>query len=225
MCSPTASITDGLLRYENAVNIDAPPPLPHYCDEYNIQSEQASQIQDLRFHILKLYSKRSHPLEALLNPATHTPDLLDFRMSWLLFEVLNSLGYHHCSEQAEANLHVSFASQLESYGLWQWSIFILMHLRNQARRELAIQELLYRYIDLSQDSEYLKKESFLINQLGIPEMWIYWAKAVRAGVMKNYKAQAEYLLQAKQWSAAHEVIMTHIAPNAIVNGKNLARNL
>lgn len=217
LCSPTASITDALVRYEEASLNDAAGPLPPYKNEYDINA--SIEIQDIRYHILKLYSKRSHPIDTLLNPATHTSDLMDFRLSWLLLQVLSGLGYHHSSELSESQLHVSFASQLESNGLWHWAIFVLLHIRNQSQRELAVQRILYRYIDLSVDDDYLKKERFIINDLGIPEKWIYWAKAVRAGALKKYHAQAEFLLSAKQWAAAHEVIMTHIAPDAIINGR------
>lgn len=177
------------------------------------------RIQDIRYHILKLYSKRSHSLEKLLNPATHTSDFMDFRLSWLLLQVLKSIGYQHCAEQSEAQLHVSFASQLENYGLWHWSIFVLLHIPNKSQRELAIQQILYRYIDLTKNDDYKAKESFIVNELGIPEKWIYWAKAVKAGSLKQYREQADYLLKAKQWALAHEVIMREIAPDAIINGK------
>lgn len=185
-----------------------------------LTNDETEHLCDIRYHILKLYSRRSHPIDKLLNPATHTSDLMDFRLSWQLLQVLKGIGYTHCSEQSEANLHVSFASQLENYGLWQWSVFVLLHIPNQSKRELSIQEILYRYIELSNDKEYLEKESFIVNELGVPEKWIFWAKAVRAGAQKNYHAQADYLLKAKQWAMAHEVIMNHIAPDAIINGKS-----
>lgn len=204
------------MRYEEAFQQDAAAPQPPYVDEYDIKAK--TQIQDIRYHLLKLYSKRSHTLETLLNPATHTPDLMDFRLSWLLLQVLRGIGYHHCSENSEANLHVSFASQLESNGLWHWAIFVLLHIQNQSQRELAVQKMLYRYIDLSQDEDYLEKERFITSDLKIPEKWIYWAKAVRAGALNKHRAQAEYLLRAKQWAMAHEVVMNHIAPDAIING-------
>lgn len=219
LCSPTASITDALIRYDDASqSAEAASPLPSYVNEYRIDT--ARQIYDVRYHLLQLFSKRSHPLETLLNPATHSVDLLDFRLSWLLLQVLRGLGYNHCSEMSEAHLHSSFAAQLEANGLWQWAIFVLLHIRNQSQREIAVQTLLYRYIDLSTDEEYLKKENFIINNLRVPEKWIYWAKAVRAGAQNNYHAQADYLLKAKQWANAHEIIMNHIVPDAIINGKH-----
>lgn len=219
MCSPTASVTDALIKYEAATEGYAAKPFPPYQNGYDLLANDDSvDLCDIRYHILKLFSKRSHPIEKILNPATHTSDVMDFRLSWQLLQVLKGIGYTHCSEQCEGNLHVSFASQLENYGLWHWSVFVLLHIQNQAKRELCVQEILYRYIDLTNDEEYFKKESFIVNQLGIPEKWIFWAKAVRAGAQKNYHAQADYLLKAKQWAFAHEVIMNGIAPDAIING-------
>lgn len=216
LCSPTASITDALLKYEEASIIDAKAPLPAYLENYN--GDNVNRIQDIRYHILKLYSARGYSLEKLLNPATHTADFMDFRLSWLLLQTLKSIGYHHCSALSETQLNISFASQLENYGLWHWSIFVLLHIPDKSRRELSIQEILYRYIDLSKDEDYQAKETFIVNQLKIPEKWVYWAKAVRAGAMKRYREQADCLLKAKQWALAHEVIMAHIAPDAIING-------
>lgn len=220
LASPTASITDALIKYDESKQVLATQPSPPYQNTFDLLNvDDDVQLQDIRYHILKLYSKRSHPMEKLLNPATHTSDILDYRLSWQLLQAFKALGYTHCSEQCEAHTHVSFASQLENYGLWHWSVFVLLHIQNQSKRELCIQELLYRYIDLSNDKQYTEKENFIVNELGIPEKWIYWAKAVRAAAQKNYHAQADYLLRAKQWPMAHEVIMMHIAPDAIINGK------
>ncbi|KXJ76360.1 hypothetical protein RP20_CCG009822 [Aedes albopictus] len=229
LCSPTASITDALINYEKSFGSSdffALPPTPAYTSRVKLDSSKP--IQDIRFHLLKLYSKRSHPLESLLKPATHTPDPLDFRLSWFLLQILETLGYHHCSELSRSQLHVSFASQLENRGLWHWSIYVLLHLNDKSRRELAIQDLLYRYIQLSsseqedqdqedEDEEYRQREQFIVDELGIPESWIFWAKAVRAGAQFDYHRQARFLLKAKQWSQAHEVIMEHIAADCVIN--------
>lgn len=194
-------------------------PIPPYSSEY--QAQRHTPIEDLRYHILKLYSKRSHPLECLLNPATHTSDPMDFRLSWLLLQSLKSLGYNHCPDYSECQIHTSFASQLENYGLWHWAVFVLLHIPHQEKRELSVQAILYRYIKLAQDEDYVKKETFIVEQLGVPMKWIYWAKAVRAGAMGKYHAQADYMLKAKQWARAHDVIMNHIAPDAIINGNQV----
>lgn len=160
-------------------------------------------------------------METILNPTTYTADQMDFRLSWLLLQTLSSIGYHHCSELSAAQLHVSFASQLENHGMWHWSIFVLLHIANPNQRELAVQNILYKYVSLSQDDDYVEKERFIVNDLGVPDKWVYWAKSVKAGAQNKYHKQADYLLKAKQWAAAHDVIMKHLAPDAIINGKNL----
>uniref|UniRef100_A0A182VQ92 Nuclear pore complex protein Nup98-Nup96 n=1 Tax=Anopheles minimus TaxID=112268 RepID=A0A182VQ92_9DIPT len=232
--SPTASITDVLLKYEESFNSTESfthPPLPPYRARYAQKGPNNGTIQDLRFHLLKLYSKRSHPMEPLLNPATHSADPTDYRLSWLLLQMLETLGYHHCSELYRSKIHVEFASQLESHGLWQWAVYVLLQLNDQSRREHSIQQLLYRYIrlvpeDASEDDnaeterqDYLARETFIVEELGIPERWIFWAKAVRAGTVFDYKQQAHYLLLAKQWSLAHEVILQQLAPEYVMNNK------
>ncbi|XP_035891402.1 nuclear pore complex protein Nup98-Nup96 [Anopheles stephensi] len=237
ICPPTASITDALMKYEEAYESAESfthPPLPPYRARYTQRGLNNAPLQDLRFHLLKLYSKRSYPLEALLNPASHTADPTDFRLSWLLLQVLETLGYHHCSEHYRGKIHVEFAAQLESHGLWQWAVYVLLHLNDQARREHAIQQILYRYVQLTperggdseddggteQDREdYLARESFIVDELGIPERWIFWAKAVRASAVFDYRQQAHYLLQAKQWALAHDVILQHLAPEYVMNNK------
>jgi nuclear pore complex protein Nup98-Nup96 len=44
---------------------------------------------------------------------------------------LVSLNYKYISKESLENLHISFASQLQTIGLWHWSIFVLMHIENE----------------------------------------------------------------------------------------------
>lgn len=219
-CSPTTSITDVMLSYEKTLetteNVEI-SPRPPYVKTHVVATTKP--LKDLRHHILHLYSRRTHPMEALLNPATHTPDPLDFRLSWLMLQFLESIGYTHCSELARSSIYTSFAQQLENHGLWQWAIYILLHLRERSRREATIRALLVRHIEIDFEAEYIKLENFIVDKLGIPETWIYFAKAVRAGSQRRFDDQAKFLLAAKEWNLAHEVVMEHIAPNAILNGE------
>lgn len=49
-----------------------------------------------------------------------------FFNSWLLHLALSSVGYNIPADIANT-LHMNFASQLESVGLWDWAIFVLLH--------------------------------------------------------------------------------------------------
>jgi nuclear pore complex protein Nup98-Nup96 len=73
---------------------------------------------------------RHYELNQLLEPRSITADPLDYRLSWHLWEVLRALNYTHLSEQCEGVLQASYAGQLESEGLWEWAIFVFLHIDN-----------------------------------------------------------------------------------------------
>lgn len=84
VCSPVASITDALLRYDAAFKDTdtsyAPSPLPVYCEDISWETSRGQPIYDVCYHLLKLFSTRSYPLAPLLNPVTHFADPLDHRL-------------------------------------------------------------------------------------------------------------------------------------------------
>ncbi|KAH8278767.1 hypothetical protein KR018_008952 [Drosophila ironensis] len=217
--APTASITDALLAYNAAYECEegyADPPWPNYKGA-PISCEKP--VYDLRYHLLQLFSKCTHSLEKTLNPNTHTSDPMDFRLSWLLLQTLRAVGYRHCSPLMEARMSVDFASQLENEGLWHWAVYVLLHIQNQSQRERSVQNIIQRNVSVCAEATLNEQEEFIIKKLGVPESWVDYAKAVKAGSSGQRHLQAKYLLKAKHWVAAHEVIFEHIAPDAIINGK------
>jgi len=46
---------------------------------------------------------------------------------------LSSLGYKHLSPVHHTAICMSYASQLESCGLWHWAVFVLLHLHDACR--------------------------------------------------------------------------------------------
>ena len=90
-----------------------------------------------------MYSDRSHAIESIVTPATHTHDQVDYRLGWFVSQVLITLGYRHLSATRRVQIHTEFASQLESLGLWHWSVFVLLHLHGpdrHDRKETAIRK-------------------------------------------------------------------------------------
>lgn len=82
LSSATSSITDALLAYEKSFKSEeffSLPPTPVYMENVSHYNEKDTTY-DLRYHLLQMFSKRSHPLESLLNPATHTSDPMDYRL-------------------------------------------------------------------------------------------------------------------------------------------------
>ncbi|KAK3910390.1 Nuclear pore complex protein Nup98-Nup96 [Frankliniella fusca] len=228
ICSPVASLADALKLYQEAFsasdedndNAYAKRPDPPYLDAMSddcIVTVHGRKLNDLCYHLLQLYCERSHPLEQLLNPATHTDDPQDYRLSWCLMQVLHSIDYAHLSPLSEAIIHSGFASQLENNGLWHWAIFVLLHLKDDFARKSSVLDMLGRHVELLEMRKLSEAEEFLHKKLQIPLEWIYQAKAVRAACMHRYQDQVWYLLKASDWNEAHQVIMEHLAADAIIN--------
>lgn len=81
--------------------------------------------------MLKLYTNSSYEIYKIVNPLTHTMDPLDFNFSWLLYNTLQSLGYTQMPEIYANQLHSNFAAELVSHGLWQWAIFVILHIKDE----------------------------------------------------------------------------------------------
>ncbi|NWY52916.1 NUP98 protein, partial [Chionis minor] len=106
-------------------------PLPPYLEDSGCVIEEDDNagrpLRDVCFHLLKLYSDRHYDLDQLLDPRSVTSDPLDYRLSWHLWEVLRALNYSHLFKQGQGVLNASYAAQLESEGLWEWAVFVLLH--------------------------------------------------------------------------------------------------
>ncbi|KAM9319705.1 LOW QUALITY PROTEIN: nuclear pore complex protein Nup98-Nup96 [Gastrophryne carolinensis] len=227
MLPPTASIAQALQKYEEAFQESeeglsyACYPLPSYLEDTNLSMDSdafSSSIQrDVCFHLLKLYSDRSHDLRQLLDPRTITSDPLDHRLSWHLWMVLQALNYTHLSEKSQGLLHASYAAQLENVGLWEWAIFVFLHIPDDTIREFSVRELLNRHCSLRETPESLTKEKFLVEKLCIPAQWIHDAKAIRARREGDKHKEALYLLKAGHWNRCHRLVSRYLASDAIIN--------
>lgn len=102
-------------------------------------------------------------------------------------QVLLALGYTHLSKHVATLTHVNFATQLEAYGLWHWAVFVMLHLKDAGMRKSAVMNLLQRNIEIDGNAtaDYIEREKFLREELGIPSIWIHRAKAVRSSVAKR----------------------------------------
>nr|XP_045000918.1 nuclear pore complex protein Nup98-Nup96 isoform X2 [Jaculus jaculus] len=224
---PTASISRALSMYEEAFQSTSESdryaccPLPSYLEGSGCVVEEEHDLQrplqDVCFHLLKLYSDRHYDLNQLLEPRSVTADPLDYCLSWHLWEVLRALNYTHLSEQCEGVLQASYAGQLESEGLWEWAIFVFLHIENSSMREKAVRELLTRHCQLLETPESWAKETFLTQKLCVPAEWIHEAKAVRAHMESNKHLEALYLFKAGHWNHCHKLVIRHLASDAIIN--------
>lgn len=80
-------------------------------------------------------------------------------------------------------------------------------------------EYIHRHVTLLDAREFTAEEEFVVEQLRVPADYIFRAKAIMALSRCEYDDGAHYLLQASEWNQAHEIIITHIAPDLVINGK------
>ncbi|XP_078323949.1 nuclear pore complex protein Nup98-Nup96-like isoform X3 [Crassostrea virginica] len=226
MCPPTApaQITKALEEYEIGCSSDSPmgmyccPPLPPYLEEEKVGDSE--NIRDIAYHLLKLYSERTYALESLFNPRSSTANHMDYRLSWHMLQVLQSVQaqYRHLSAYNTACLHLSFAAQLESIGMWEWAVFVVLHLEDRKSREWRTRDILCRYVSVEEELD--EQETFLREKLNVPVEWIHHAKALKARNQRNHHAEAVHLLNSKKWNECHKVVLRHLSSDAIIHENN-----
>lgn len=95
---PSDSLIEALSQYESAYKLEenfAAFPCPSYAKtNLEFETSDGRKVHDLCFHLMKLYSRRSYPLERVLNPVAYTSNVLDYRLRWewnvLLYVSLSS---------------------------------------------------------------------------------------------------------------------------------------
>ncbi|XP_058271327.1 nuclear pore complex protein Nup98-Nup96 isoform X2 [Hemibagrus wyckioides] len=230
MLPPTASVADALTKYETAFQgledgrRYACAPLPPYMDDVDLETfeemedaESKKTLYDICFHLLKLYSDKHYSLQQLLDPTTVTAEQLDYRLSWHLWNVLQALNYTHLSVPRQNLLHTSYAAQLESAGLWEMAVFVLLHIPDSQLREHAVREILNQHCTLEETEESAEKERFLTNKLLIPMQWIHEAKATRARRDGDRHREALHLYRAGHWNHCHRLVIQNLASDCIIN--------
>lgn len=234
---PINGIADSLRSYEqNVQNEICKQPVPPYIEDTlvnklvpleshrsnlmltNGSTEDAKKIiesqLDTCFHLIKLFCDSTHSIEDTVSPQSHTSNQLDFRLSWHLAMALLALGYKHVSRSCLDTLHESYAAQLQSMGLWHWSLYVLMHIEDETRRETVVRAYLSRSV--TSHSDLNEHETFVINKLHVPAEWVYEYKALRAKYENLHDNQLQLLLKAKKWNEAHVVLTECLAADLFI---------
>jgi nuclear pore complex protein Nup98-Nup96 len=146
-------------------------------------------VYDGLFQLLRLYSSGgiNFTLDDALNPYCFSNAGMDVRISWHLYVILSQLqqkaqfadsyGSKGAISESGERLTLSYIKQLELLKLWQWAIYVALHLRRSSTRKGVILDLLARYISTIQSEiEEQGIISQLTDQWKIPMEWILEAK-------------------------------------------------
>jgi nuclear pore complex protein Nup98-Nup96 len=157
---------------------------------YTTSQKMVPGVYDGLFQLLRLYAGTgvSITLDDALNAYNFSSTVTDVRVSWHLYVILSQLkgkasfadaeGAKTVSDAGE-RLTLSYVSQLEHLGIWQWAIFAALHLRREATRKGIINELLARHI--SNIPNHIEEQGIitkLVDNWKIPMEWILEAKAL-----------------------------------------------
>ncbi|PWW77905.1 hypothetical protein C7212DRAFT_350849 [Tuber magnatum] len=236
-CAEEEPIGNAVVDYETDMREypeAVPSPKPWYHTEANPARDDAI---DILWGLLKLYADRELNLEEALAPVNMNTSYIDYRLSWQLRTILARKGIRDFSG---GNLHrridgtdefiagsmadqitVDFAGELETLGMWEWAIFVLLHLTDTDSRETAVRNVIGKHIDELESAEGAdvgKKLEFLEKTLLIPKNWIHEARALQARSAGRHLLEAGYLLAAQAWNEAHKTVVKKVAPEAVISG-------
>lgn len=130
---------------------------------------------------------------------------------------LLSVQYTHVQKSCLDSIHDSFAQQLQSLGLWHWTVFVLMHIEDDFRRESSLKTVIEK--NVNSQSELDEREKFLVEKLKVPAEWIFEKKALRAKYENSNENQLKLLLKAHKWNEAHTLLIDQIAPDLFLKRK------
>lgn len=127
-------------------------------------------------------------------------------------------------DQAKADdLAMSLAFEDSARGNLVGAVYALLHLENVATRTYQIQELLNKNAALlpSPSSDGAQQQSplwtALVTAFKIPDSWLCEAKALYARSCNAPLAELNYLIQAGDFSAAHECLLRRLAPRLVID--------
>lgn len=181
-CTEEDGIGQAVLEYEEEMKRwpeSIPSPLPWYQDPSNPTNDG---MLDILWGLLKLYAQKNVHLEDVLLPRSIGTSNLDLRLSWQLRTILARKGIRDFSGEnirTADQVTVDFAGALEVAGLWEWAIFVVLHLTDTDSRETSIRNVLGRHLDELEEAEgpeVSKKLEFLEKTLLIPKAWIFEAR-------------------------------------------------
>ena len=129
----TKTLNTSKLNTTIPTGFNKPTGLTQFSTNQMTQLPKQRDLYDTCFHLIKLYCVDKYPIADIVSPLCHTSNQLDYRLSWHLTMALLSLNYNFIAKECLETLHESYATQLQSFGLWHWSIFVFMHIDDENR--------------------------------------------------------------------------------------------
>ncbi|KAK9447074.1 nuclear protein 96-domain-containing protein [Limtongia smithiae] len=176
--------------------------------------DEDAEEWDILFRLLKLYADKSYTVQ---DAVLSGKDAVDYSVAWQLFGILTSSRQIRPLDEAMFaagdRLSLNFAWQLESVGRWVDAVFVVLYVVDTVVSEQAVQEILNRHV-AEMDAT---AEAYLQTSLRVSRKMILMAKAQHARATGECIMEAQYLLDAGEWTEAHGVIVRAVGPNAVIS--------
>ncbi|KAF9935384.1 hypothetical protein BGZ65_003402, partial [Modicella reniformis] len=202
--TPGANLKEAVEQYTVSMSMSKTIARPHPWYHQDIQ-DQDPKYYDFLFQLIALSTMPSKNLEDTLHPLGMTPACIDYRQSWLFYMVLTQSLHvgRFRSETSHTKICQDFMFQLETLGLWEWAVFIALHLESAETREMVVRQLM----------------SFLHRTLQIPMAWIWIARATRAKYQGDVTWEVFSLLKGGEHQKGHGLVLSQLAPACILRGQ------
>ncbi|KAF9460038.1 nuclear protein 96-domain-containing protein [Collybia nuda] len=207
---------------------------------WNLPSQPS--LPDGLFSLIRLHAEPACSLSQILSPLSFGSSPVDYSMAWHLYIILSRcMGVRDFADRGEpvgrsgahtmmdddedqeedgiqghspsADLLASmYAFQLESLGMVQEALFVLLHIEGPAGREKAIKDLLAR--TASKLDEWMTRG--VVGSLKIPMAWVNEAKAMYALDKGDMFDAYQLFISAGLYNPAHDLAVLELAPDAVI---------
>jgi len=212
------SLSSAISQYETDVSKGvAPFPSAHHNDK---------NVESTLFRLLRLGTQESSSklsLSNIVDPLGYTNDPNNFSLSFHLASCISSIyASPSLTPEEEYTLLDGYAFQLQSLGLWQWSVYVFLCVLTDSTNETSAWRIqrakslvLQYYFD--DNNANTKKRQFL-EKLGLPSEWFDEASCYRSfsnGDTYGYIAHSLNLDPDK----ASKVLERTLVPNILFTNK------
>jgi nuclear pore complex protein Nup98-Nup96 len=226
--NPEQDVTEAVLKYLEDLKdgSEEVKPVPWFIEQKVSTrwiDEAPDNREDLLWSLLQLYSGDSFEFAAAFAPESVSGNPMDARFSFQLITLFQAQRPGVAADLGPATVDAlasTYAADLTATIETRPSALIsatwvLLHLSESNARESSIRALLDQHASLIDAPD--GKIFAGLRDLRIPDKWMYLSKALYArAVLQDPVTEAQNLLEAGEWTQAHDVVCRTVGPLAII---------
>ena len=149
-------------------------------------------------------------------------DWSDTRLGWLMTKAIYATGKVSFGQDAAEKLDMaslSFASALTAQSHWIPATFVLLQLSDAASREAAVRDHLGRHahrIGTPRTSTAPLSAFSALQKIGVPETWIWEAKALDYRSRQESQQEFLALVWAQNYAEANQAFVNRVGPDLVI---------